>query len=106
MHEGGDPLDQTGHDPDIENGRDDAQQQQQEHGEDIGGGEWHGVEEGRGPSSSMPQCYSTPAADPSIGAWRRCDEGAEECSPIDLEYMARQSWVLPNELMYVNDSDV
>lgn len=30
----------------------------------------------------LPQCYSTGTADPSIGAWRRCDGGAGECSPI------------------------
>lgn len=36
---------------------------------------------GDGPLS-LPQCYSTSEADPSIGAWRRCDGGAGECSPM------------------------
>ncbi|CAM9751170.1 unnamed protein product [Pylaiella littoralis] len=46
-----------------------------------------------GESSSMPQCYSTLTANPSIGTWRECEGGAEECSPVDLGYAARQPWL-------------
>lgn len=35
----------------------------------------------------LPQCYSSGAADPSIGAWRRCDGGAGECSPMGNKTM-------------------
>ena len=30
----------------------------------------------------LPQCYSATTADPSVGAWRSCDGGAGECSPM------------------------
>lgn len=49
----------------------------------------------------LPQCYSTSAADPSVGAWRRCEGGAGECSPIgnatlpDWMPGTESRWVIP-----------
>lgn len=31
--------------------------------------------------SLLPQCYSSPAADPSEGAWAKCVGGEKACSP-------------------------
>lgn len=36
-----------------------------------------------GPEASLPQCYSTPAADPSVGEWRKCEHGMDD-SPTDM----------------------
>ena len=50
--------------------------------QDEDGGE--GEEKGEaGPKASLPQCYSSPAADPSEGAWRKCEHGADD-SPTDM----------------------
>lgn len=38
--------------------------------------------------SSLPQCYTTPGADPSKGAWRRTDGGIHD-SPVTLD---RAEW--------------
>lgn len=46
----------------------------------------------------LPQCYSTGTADPSIGAWRRCDGGARECSPIGNATLA--GWLPGMESRY------
>ena len=36
-----------------------------------------------GSTSPLPQCYSSPAADPSKGSWRACEHGMDE-SPTDM----------------------
>lgn len=35
-------------------------------------------------ATTLPQCYSSPAADPSEGSWRECEHGMDE-SPTDME---------------------
>ena len=44
---------------------------------------------------SLPQWYSSEAADPSQGDWRKCDGGVPECSPVkDIDTWANVD-VLP-----------
>ncbi|CAM9291210.1 unnamed protein product [Scytosiphon promiscuus] len=43
------------------------------------GGEEDG--DGGGGGGPLERCYSSPAADPSHGAWKECQGGEEECSP-------------------------
>ena len=44
---------------------------------------------------SLPQCYSSEAADPSQGDWRKCEGGVPECSPVkDIDTWANVD-VLP-----------
>lgn len=48
-----------------------------QHGENEGG---TGVEP---ETLHLPQCYSSPSADPSKGAWAKCENGVNE-SPVDM----------------------
>lgn len=34
-------------------------------------------------TDALPQCYSSPSADPSTGVWRKCEDGVRE-SPVDM----------------------
>lgn len=56
----------------------------QELGLKVKGGEGnHHGSNHRGRSGTLPQCYSSPEADPSEGEWRRCADGVND-SPADM----------------------
>lgn len=54
--------------------RQDKKEEEEEEEEDKGAG---------GPEASLPQCYSSSAADPSAGEWRKCEHGMDD-SPADM----------------------
>eukprot|EP00903_Cladosiphon_okamuranus_P011478 g10810.t1 len=45
---------------------------------------WHEIPSAESTPPALPQCYSSPAASPTKGSWRRSKNGAND-SPIDLD---------------------
>ncbi|CAM9638025.1 unnamed protein product [Ascophyllum nodosum] len=80
---------ETQHVVGISQHKDQEQEREQEHGQLGEEGEELEVKEGEegGNAPSLTRCYTTPAANPSKGAWRKTDGGVQD-SPATVDWPA------------------